>query len=285
MEGLYYEDDAAGVAHGAVTVSDNGGATWSSPIDIPNPSGAFLDAETDVIQLTSGNLWAIQRSSHSPAQYSTSTDLGNTWSDSQSLGFVAQCPYLLRTEHENLILMAYRGYNTLDGSGTGFTALRYSLDECATWSDPIVVDTTVGAYPSMVNLNDGSVLITYYEEGAGSNIRARTIDDYRPAGAQQRRAVGHGPDRPARPTPGGSEGELSAKYGVWSAAESIANVEPVGKWKCSFLQGFTLVPDRHKLPPRHSSPILCHRLVRSVPRAPYSVLRTLSPSLDFLEAP
>jgi sialidase-1 len=30
-----------------------------------------------------------------------------------------------------------------------------------------------GAYPSTVELNDGSVLVVYYEEGAGSAIRAR----------------------------------------------------------------------------------------------------------------
>ena len=175
---LYYENYGTGVAHGAVVVSDNSGVTWSAPIDIPNPSGVYLDAETDIIQLKGSNsLWAVQRSSHSPAQYSISPDRGNTWSDSQPLGFVAHSPYLLRTDYnDNLILLGYRGYNTLDGSGTGFTALRYSLDECATWSDPIVVDSVVGAYPSMVNLNDGTVLITYYEEGGGSNIRARVIE-------------------------------------------------------------------------------------------------------------
>jgi sialidase-1 len=169
--GLYYEGN--GVAHGAVALSDNAGATWTAPIDIPNPSGAILDAETDLIELKNGNLWAIQRSSGSPAQSSISTDRGKTWSDSQSLGFIAHSPYLLRTQHESLILLGYRGY---DQSGHGYTALRYSLNECATWSDPIAVDwDCIGAYPSMVNRNDGSVLITYYEEGGGSNIRARTI--------------------------------------------------------------------------------------------------------------
>ena len=170
--GLYSE--AIGqTAHGAVALSDDGGANWTSPIDIPNPSGAYLDAETDLIELKNGNLWAIQRSSGSPAQSSVSTDHGKTWSGSQSLGFIAHSPYLLRTQHEGLILLGYRGY---DAAGHGYTALRYSLDDCSTWSDPIPVDwDCIGAYPSMVNLNDGSVLITYYEEGGASNIRARTI--------------------------------------------------------------------------------------------------------------
>jgi sialidase-1 len=36
-----------------------------------------------------------------------------------------------------------------------------------------VIDEVFGAYPSMANLPDGSVLVIYYEEGQGSSIRAR----------------------------------------------------------------------------------------------------------------
>ncbi len=168
---LYYEDVGTS-AYGAVAFSDNDGADWSAPIDIPNPASLYADAETDLIELTNGNLWAVQRAANTAAQYSISIDQGESWSDSQPLGFAAHCPYLLRTEHEDMILMAYRGFE----GGYAYTALRYSLDECQTWSDPIAIDLNCpGAYPSMVNLNDGSVLVAYYEEGAGSNIRARTI--------------------------------------------------------------------------------------------------------------
>ncbi len=39
--------------------------------------------------------------------------------------------------------------------------------------DPsVVLDNFGGAHPSMVELSDGSVLCVYYDEGAGSNIRA-----------------------------------------------------------------------------------------------------------------
>jgi hypothetical protein len=37
----------------------------------------------------------------------------------------------------------------------------------------VVIDDVIGAYPSMVNLNDGSVLVVYYEEGASSSIRSK----------------------------------------------------------------------------------------------------------------
>jgi hypothetical protein len=61
--------------------------------------------------------------------------------------------------------------------------LHYSLDECRTWSDNVPIDDVGGAYPSMVNLQDGSVLVVYYEEGAGSSIRAKRLR-VTPAGIQ-----------------------------------------------------------------------------------------------------
>ncbi len=157
---------------GAVGISDDGGETWSSSVKIDN-AGLPLDAETDVIELTDGRLWAALRSSHSPACFAISTDRGDTWSVSEPMNFVAHCPYLFRPERGGPIWLGYRGYKTLDGTGQGFTGLRCSTDECKTWSDPIVVDPHVGAYPSMVRLKDGSVLIVYYEEGSKSSIRAR----------------------------------------------------------------------------------------------------------------
>ncbi|MEW5901291.1 MAG: DUF5696 domain-containing protein, partial [Acidobacteriota bacterium] len=77
--------------------------------------------------------------------------------------FPGHCPYLLRTR-EDIILLAHR---------LPRTSLHYSLDEARTWSANVLVDDCPGAYPSMVNLRDGSVLIIYYEEGPGSNIRGR----------------------------------------------------------------------------------------------------------------
>lgn len=167
---LYRE--MADSAAGAVGISDDGGKTWGKPVDIDN-GGHRLDAETDVIELADGRLWAAERASHSPLCYAVSTDKGDTWSKSEPVGFVGHSPYLFRVAESGMILLGYRGYKTLDGTGPGFTALRYSLDECKTWSDHVVIDTLVGAYPSMVRLKDGSVLVVYYEEGGQSSIRAK----------------------------------------------------------------------------------------------------------------
>ena len=155
--GLYRE--LPQTSAGAVGISEDGAKTWSKPIDIDN-AGFRLDAETDVIELTDGTLYAAQRPTMC---FSISKDRGQTWSVSRPIGFAGHCPYFLRTR-DNIILLAHR---------VPSTSLHYSLDECKTWSQNVLVDTVGGAYPSMVNLKDGSVLIVYYEEGAGSSIRAK----------------------------------------------------------------------------------------------------------------
>ena len=156
--GLYAETSQSG-PHGAVTYSDDGGKSWSKEVDIDN-GGIRLDAETDLIERKDGTLYAAQRPHMS---YATSADRGQSWTVSQPIGFPGHCPYFLRTK-DDIIVLAHRVPNT---------SLHYSLDECQTWSDNVVVDEVIGAYPSLVNLQDGSVLIVYYEEGDGSSIRAK----------------------------------------------------------------------------------------------------------------
>jgi len=161
--GLYAQNEKG--SWGAVTLSNDGGETWSEAIDIDN-GGHRLDAETDVIELKDGSLYAAQRAQKEDMCYSVSKDRGKTWSVSKPIGFSGHCPYFLRTA-DDIILLAHR---------LPYTSLHYSLDECQTWSENVFVDEKFGgAYPSMVNLKDDTVLVVYYEEGQGSDIRARRL--------------------------------------------------------------------------------------------------------------
>ena len=95
--------------------------------------------------------------------YATSTDMGKTWSDVQDIGFKGHAPYLMRLGTGEILLM----------HRIPFTSLHISRDEGQTWEGPYVIDTVCGAYASGVELEDGSVLCVYYEEGEGSAVRAR----------------------------------------------------------------------------------------------------------------
>jgi hypothetical protein len=161
--GLYAEKGGDGF--GASTTSKDGGKTWTTVVNIPN-GGARLDAETDIIRLNDGRLYAAQRSPNESMRFSVSADNGATWSTSEVMGFAGHSPYLHRAPG-GTILCAFR-WHAKNG-----TYLCVSTDECKTWTAPILVDSFIGAYPSMVTLKDGSILIVYYEEGGGSNIRAR----------------------------------------------------------------------------------------------------------------
>ncbi|MFO0946015.1 MAG: sialidase family protein [Planctomycetota bacterium] len=157
--GLYQETPKS--SNAAVIFSDDGGKTWSKEIDIDN-GGYRLDAETDVIELADGQLFAAQRGDKVMC-WSTSSDRGKSWTVAKSFGFPGHCPYLLR-DASGAIVLAFR---------LPHTSLRVSNDEGKNWGESVLVDDFIGAYPSMVRLKDGSNLIVYYEEGEGSSIRAK----------------------------------------------------------------------------------------------------------------
>jgi sialidase-1 len=159
--GVYREE--GDTAYGGVLRSVDSGKTWSEPIPIGKGSGVRLDAETDLILLRDGTLYAALRGDRVNMHYATSTDLGRTWSAVKDLGFKGHSPHFTRLS-SGAILLAHR---------LPETAIHISRDEAKTWQGPYQIDDKIGAYPSTIELKDGSVLIVYYEEGAGSAIRAR----------------------------------------------------------------------------------------------------------------
>jgi photosystem II stability/assembly factor-like uncharacterized protein len=159
--GVYREEGAT--AYGGLIRSTDGGKTWSEPIPIGKGSGVRLDAETDFVLLRDGTLYAALRGDRVNMHYATSQDLGLTWSGVKDIGFPGHCPHFTRLSTGE-ILLTHR---------LPFTALHTSRDEGKTWKGPFLIDDRIGAYASTVELRDGTVLVTYYEEGEGSAVRAR----------------------------------------------------------------------------------------------------------------
>jgi len=161
--GVYREDGAT--AYGGIIRSTDGGKTWCEPIPIGKGSGVRLDAETDFVILKDGTLFAALRGDRVNMHFATSRDQGRTWSSVQDIGFPGHCPHLTRLSTGE-ILLTHR---------LPATALHISRDEGKSWQGPYQIDTTPGAYPSTVELRDGTVLVSYYEEGEGSGVRVRRL--------------------------------------------------------------------------------------------------------------
>jgi hypothetical protein len=159
--GVYREEGTT--AYGGVIRSRDGGQTWCAPIPIGQDSGVRLDAETDFVRLKDGTLYAALRGDRVNMHFATSPDQGLAWSPVKDIGFPGHCPHFTRLSTGE-ILLTHR---------LPLTALHVSRDDARTWQGPYPIDATPGAYASTVELKDGTVLVVYYEEGAGSAVRAR----------------------------------------------------------------------------------------------------------------
>lgn len=161
---IYREQQKPLRAWSAVLRSADHGQTWSGPhwVDEANAD----NDEPAVLELPDSRILCLMRNNEGDSMWwSESRDGGLTWSRSRKTGFPGHAPYLFRTPAGVLLL----------GHRLPATSLHWSLDEGLTWPGHLLLDACGGAYPSLVGLRDGSVLCVYYEEGAGSSIRAQRL--------------------------------------------------------------------------------------------------------------
>jgi len=165
-------------AWGTVFHSTDKGETWGKPVFIGQGSGLYLPAETDIISLKDGSIFAALRGSikHDDLMhFSKSTDGGKTWSPVENIGFQGHAPHFLRLSND-AIVMTYRAFRNDAESNTGYTGFRISFDEGETWQGPYLIDEFWGAYAATVELDDQTLLISYYEEGEGSAVRVIRVN-------------------------------------------------------------------------------------------------------------
>lgn len=152
-------DGVKNYACGLVRSTDNG-RTWGDGTRIKDDRAHKPGhCEPALARMPDGTLICHLR----PCMCQTeSTDNGRTWTAPHRLPFRGHAADLLLTSR-NILLSAHR----IPG-----TSLHYSVDFGKTWSENVRIDRVGGAYPSMVELADGTILGVYYEEGGGSSIRA-----------------------------------------------------------------------------------------------------------------
>ena len=157
---IYYQPQSGHYVT-SVIHSDDFGHTWThaSPVD-PEASLEFSYGfcEASIARVSDGRLIILMRPGMHQAY---SSDEGRTWTKATQLPHRGDAPTVMRTS-KNVLLVAHRHPRT---------AVTVSRDDGATWSQPFQIDTVGGAYPGLAELNDGSILAIYYEEGKASSIR------------------------------------------------------------------------------------------------------------------
>ncbi len=157
--------DARSYKHAAVLESRDLGKTWATLAEVKSTGRKYGLLEPDLVRLPDDRLLMLCRPT---MVWSESGDGGRTWTEAQPLNISGDCPYLQLTT-KNILLCGIRHRPSKS------TCVIYSTDLGKTWQGPVTLDKVIGAYPSLVELPDGRVLVVYYTEGQGSDIRCLSL--------------------------------------------------------------------------------------------------------------
>jgi len=156
-----YHQEIPGHYVTAIVHSFDGGRTWPKVCEVDAETSIAFSygfCEATVARITDGRLICIMR----PGMHqSYSFDEGLMWSKATKLPHRGDAPSAILTRSGHLVV-AHRHPGT---------SVSISADNGQTWTRPWLLDRVGGAYPGLVELDDGSIFCAYYEEGKASDIR------------------------------------------------------------------------------------------------------------------
>ncbi|MBI3923845.1 MAG: exo-alpha-sialidase, partial [Armatimonadetes bacterium] len=139
----------------AIVHSTDGGKTWGKVSEVDSEQSLAFSygfCEGAVTRVSDGRLIILMRPGMHQAY---SSDEGYTWTKATRLPVAGDAPGVLLTSRKLLLAtFRYKG-----------TSAMISTNDGATWGKPWRIDTVGGAYSNQVELEDGSILCIYYEEG------------------------------------------------------------------------------------------------------------------------
>ena len=235
----WYTDHSSGV-----TVSTDGGKTWSfrGGACIPKEDRTF--DEHNLVQKKNGDLWVLTRTK-SGIREAISKDGGRTWSPSTpaKIKHTSARFFVRRLASGNLLLVKH-GPLGQDVGRRDLTAYL-SRDDGATWEGGLLIDARANvSYPDGDQNAQGTIYLTYDFDRSGAreiNLVTFTEADVLAKNAKKvaatRRLVSKGSGRPCVPTrvmrPDAEHGvDTRAHVGIPSMAVSTKNGRLWATWYC-----------------------------------------------------
>ena len=153
-----------GTKAGGVMKSRDGGRTWTRFGAVANPAGQ--GGEPTIVELKSGKIMMVLRTTDGELWRSSSADRGETWSQPEKIGLTgtSSASHLLCARDGSLVLT----HNPSSAVVRHPLTIRVSRDDGATWSEPaLLADRPTQAvgwsvtYPTVAELPDGSLLAVW----------------------------------------------------------------------------------------------------------------------------
>lgn len=167
----YGMDRVDGPCRGGVYRSEDSGATWKNIAVLDTDSSDTGVDEPALAEVAPGKLVVISRPE---GDVFLSDDMGATWTDPVAFGMRMYAPKLL-VLRDGTLLCLFGSY--CEGHG-GFRAI-WSTDGGKSWTAPaadhgFIIDDSVYGYGAGVEMDDGSVWVTYYDPGKEQQKRTGT---------------------------------------------------------------------------------------------------------------